>query len=442
MSYRRVLLVGELIVDVTLQSQQSPTKVRLGGVFHALRGAWAAGIDASLAFFGPAYLDQEVATSASRHGDISATKIGNISGTPNVMLIAEPTEAGNQGYEHLLAEQASYSFEPTVFAKILDGVTDVLVICGNYDLTPVLRVLSGCSARIHIDVASGPFELRTLRALRRPLATLFISTSSRCFASMADNIEATLKQFIARGTTNSVVLKENRGGSRYIDAKQKCEVGAQRRDIVHSVGVGDVFDLVFVSIRQSKAPRIALAFASWIAAEYAATTFPDDFRREVQRVLNAPAKTIADLAGVRLAWEDRSGHSIYIAAPDFDYVNRQAIDDLVDCLKYHNFTPRLPVREHGQANDTMSPAIKRQLYDKDVALLESCSVLIAVNILSDPGTYIEIGMAEARGIPVLVYDPYRRASNVMLVSAPIVVSDSLDVIITATFDLIAKKCAR
>src|SRR5476651_2030841 len=104
MTKRKVLLVGELVVDVTLQTLTVPTKVRIGGVFHAVRGAWACDIQADLAYFGPAYLDTEVEKMAKSHGISQAAKIGNISGMPNVMLISEATEAGAQGYEHLLSE--------------------------------------------------------------------------------------------------------------------------------------------------------------------------------------------------------------------------------------------------------------------------------------------------------------------------------------------------
>lgn len=437
----RLLLVGELVVDVTLQTQVAPTKVRMGGVFHAVRGAWACGQDTDLAYFGPAYLDREAEGMAQVHGVARVEKIGDITGTPNVMLIAEPTEAGTQGYEHVLSEHASHTFNATKLCGLASDNSDVLVLCGNFDVGPVLEALAGTGARVHLDLGSGPSQLDKLSRLGRPLATLILSTSSPCFADIASDVPGNLARLLDAGA-EKVVLKENRGGARQVSRQGAIEVGSQRRDIVHSIGVGDVFNVVCVAFQPVVGDVAALTYASWIAAEYAATTFPDDFRRETARALQLPPDVIAALPSVRLPWEARPSHQIYIAAPDFDYVDRRPIDRLVDCLKYHNFSVRLPVREHGQASERMSAEEKAALYRKDLELLEQCRLLIAVNLYNDPGTMIEIGVAHAKGMPIIVYDPFSRAENVMLVSAPELVSDSLDKVITATYDAVARASAR
>jgi nucleoside 2-deoxyribosyltransferase len=65
--------------------------------------------------------------------------------------------------------------------------------------------------------------------------------------------------------------------------------------------------------------------------------------------------------------------------------------------------------------------------------------MLAVMLFDDPGTLIEIGMAIQRGMPLIVYDPYRRADNLMLTQLPDLVSDSLDEIMTAVFKHAARK---
>lgn len=439
MTGRRIVLIGEMVVDVTLQTQTASTKVRLGGVFHAARAAWAAGADYELAYFCPTYLDGEVQKMATAHGAIRATKIGNIGGCPNVMLIAEATEAGPQGYEHLLNEHIEFTFEEAKLRGLLADAVDVLILSGNFDLLPVLTVLAKTSARVHVDLGNGPSQLETLGALGRPLSTLFLSTSARLFPVLAPSLPQSVQAIIGQ-FTSKVILKENRGGARLFSASGALAVGSQRRDIVHSVGVGDAFDAVYVTQAATCGDEVALSYAAWVAADYAATTFPADFKRSAERTLKISPEQIVDFPAVSLPWEARSSRPIYIAAPDFDYVDRRPIDVLVECLKYHNFTPRLPVREHGQANGDMSAARKRELFDADIALLEKCDLLIAVNLYADPGTLIEIGLASAKGIPVLVYDPKEKAENVMLMHVPELVSSSLDRIITATFDIIARAC--
>ncbi len=437
MTGRKLLLVGEMMVDVTTQTARETTKVRLGGVFHAARAAWACGADYEIAYFSPQYLDKEIGVMAKSHGASRATKVGNVIGCPNVMLIAEATEAGSQGYEHLLIDHIEYSFDASVLAAVVDSNTDAVVLSGNYPLSPVLDCLAQAGASIHLDIGNGPSQLGALSSRAQPLATLFLSTSASGFQDLATDLPRSI-QTLAGKAAGRVVLKENRGGARLFTSASEVRVGAQRRLISHSVGVGDAFDAVFVALSARFSAEIALTYASWIAADYAATTFPADFKRDAGRSLLIPSEEITELGGVSLPWEQRPECQIYIAAPDFDYVDRRPINTLVECLKYHNFSPRLPVRENGQANGEMKQAEKALLFDADMALLEKCSLLIAVNLHDDPGMLIEIGLAYAKGIPVLIYDPFDRARNVMLVSTPVLVSSSLDQVVTATFDAVAK----
>jgi len=434
-----MVLVGELVVDVTLATPTAATKVRMGGVFHGARAAWAAGIEYELAYFAPDYLDGEALKLAQAHGAARVTKLGTISGGPNVMLIGEATEAGSQRYEHLLSDHLAFTFDEEKLSTLCTSAVDVIVFSGNFQLATVLSVLARTKARVHLDLGNGPQRLEDLTQLGRPLDTLWLSTSAPVFPALAPGLPGSFAD-LAGKIAAKVILKENRGGARLFSSAGLVAVGAQRRTIVHSVGVGDAFNVIYVTQAEKSGDQAALSYAAWIAAEYAATTFPDDFRREVQRVLQIPPEEISTLPGVSLPWEARSACQIYIAAPDFDYVDQRPIDALAECLKYHNFSPRLPVRENGQANGEMTFADKRALYQSDMALLEKCGLLIAVNLYDDPGTLIEIGLASAMGIPVIVYDPKGKAQNVMLLHVPELVSSSLDQIITATFDIIARQC--
>jgi len=76
---------------------------------------------------------------------------------------------------------------------------------------------------------------------------------------------------------------------------------------------------------------------------------------------------------------------------------------------------------------------KQELFEKDMTLLGECSMLVAVLLYNDPGTLIEIGLASARGIPTMVYDPYNQAENCMLTELPNLISDDLDEIISEVF---------
>ncbi|AHF94630.1 hypothetical protein OPIT5_22345 [Opitutaceae bacterium TAV5] len=436
MSAAKILLIGEVVVDVTLQKPEK--KLRLGGVLHAARGLWALGVQYDLAYFAPDYIDGAVIDQAGRLGATRISKIGSIDGSPNVMLIGDPTEAGDQGYEHLLRDAHRVKLDENVLFEAITRADDVIILSGNFSLPEVLNVASRHSAAIHTDLGSGPSAFTELAVLGRPLRTLFLSTSSHAFSGIVDNMPTSAVEMVGKHA-DVVLLKENRGGARLFTSSGTLTVGAQRRSIMHSVGVGDVFDSVYVALRNTHGSEEALHRASWIAAEYAATTFPDDFKHATEGCFEIAGAELMALPSVRLGWEARRGANIYIAAPDFSYLDCSEVDKVAHCLRYHNFTPRLPVRENGQAKQGMSKAERSLMFAADMALLEQCQIVLAVLSYDDPGTYIEIGIAAGRNVPVIVYDPHRRANNVMLTELPNFISSSLEEIITAIFDIAARQ---
>ena len=234
----------------------------------------------------------------------------------------------------------------------------------------------------------------------------------------------------------TVLLKENRGGARLFGPRTPnsvITVPAQVRPILHSVGVGDCFNAVFAVERRQFGDRPALNYASSIAAEYASFIHPEEIQQAVASVLSIPPTEMAELSGVSLPWEKRPAINIYIAAPDLDWVDRGPIEEVKEALEYHNFTPRFPVRENGQMRTEDPPELKSQIAWADLTMLDDCKLLLAVLLYDDPGTLIEIGLALERQMPVLVYDPYGRATNLMLTQLPSVVSADLDVIIAGVF---------
>lgn len=81
---------------------------------------------------------------------------------------------------------------------------------------------------------------------------------------------------------------------------------------------------------------------------------------------------------------------------------------------------------------------RQELFNKDMELLNDAKILIAILLYDDPGTLIEIGLAIAKGIPTLVYDPYNKATNCMLTEIPSLVTDNLDKILSEVFSIGSK----
>ena len=191
----------------------------------------------------------------------------------------------------------------------------------------------------------------------------------------------------------------------------------------HSVGVGDCFNAIYVYSRHNMDERTALSYASCVAAEYACTTYPDDFKNAAQATLKIPADEIVKLKGVSLPWENRPKCHIYIAAPDFDYIDRRPLEKVLKCLEYHNFTPRRPVIEYGLMGIDADFERKQMLCEADVKLMDECKIMLAVLLSDDPGTLIEIGMGVERKMPVIVYDPSTRGDVHTTISPDVALKD-------------------
>ena len=127
-----VLIVGELAIDFTIARYGSKCKLRLGGICHAARGLWAAGLSYSVAVFCPQYLVDEAKRYLAGCGCEQFIWLGDVVGAPNVFLIGDAIEVSNQGYEDLMRDtKVVRFFEPL---PSLQDYQNVVVFPGRFDI--------------------------------------------------------------------------------------------------------------------------------------------------------------------------------------------------------------------------------------------------------------------------------------------------------------------
>jgi|AMWB02.1.fsa_nt_gi nucleoside 2-deoxyribosyltransferase len=429
----KILLVGDILVDVSLKTKSQKSKLRFGGVIHAARYLWSAGIEYDVAYFAPSYLDQSIAKFLENLHCNKSFKLGEVTGAPYVMLIEEVKEIGDQGYEFLLRDEVEIKYSKEGLREI-EGChySDALFISGNYVFADIINGIH--AKRYHLDLANNVNSVSEIDLSGNKLNTLFLSTSSGLFKEQYKNDFIKFAELF-RSHSERIILKENRGGSRLYNFSSGNSIKgfAQIQQIVHSVGVGDVFDISFIQNKITHTEEESLTLASWISAEYASTTFPDDFKDGINRILNSSVERMMVMKGISVPWENRSDINIYIAAPDFPYVDTSEIEIICNSLKYHNFSPRRPIQENGLMEKDATFARKQELFTKDMQLLNNCSILLAVLLYDDPGTLIEIGIAAEKGMPTIVYDPYVRSNNCFLTQIPNLISSDRDNILCEIF---------
>ncbi|PDT00774.1 sugar kinase [Rhizobium chutanense] len=431
-----LLLVGEIIVDFTTAKPGVECKLRLGGVVHAARGLWACDLPYAVAAVCPSYLVDQARDFLTVHGCKDFVWLGEIIGSPNVMVIGDATEVSDQGYEDLLRDEKSVKFFDVGTA--LSAYSEVLIFPGRYSLAEIKRFVA-TDARFSFDIAYDVDDFSLLDAFSGHLSAVITSTSSPLFARIGSEDITPMLDAVKSLGAEVFLLKENRGGSRMFNlGAGKTElIPAILSTTINSVGVGDVYSAVMLGFRH-KGWEDAAWRGARAATAYSQTTYPDDFRRDVKRELKLSLDELRDLGGTNLPWHDRPRFHIYLAAPDFTYVHKPEVDRAVEALRYHNFRLRRPVQENGELPLGSSDAVLHQTFAADVALLEKCDVVFAIPLERDPGTLVELGMALARNKPVIAFDPRRENNNTMVTGGSASYSDDLDASLNALFVTISK----
>lgn len=431
------LLVGEVFVDFTITSPGKENKLRLGGVAHAARGFWALGQPFRAAAIIPSYLEKLTRDYFARLGCVELILLGEVTGAPNITLIFEATEIADQGYDTPLRGEKEVLL--TDVSMALKHAEEVLIFPGTFNLAEVCAMLPA-DARLHVDVAYDVEAPQVLANLKRTIETVLISTSSPLFATIKDQTVHGVTTAFAACNPKYVIFKQNRGGTELLDCSNANRVEAlpaQLGTTINSVGVGDVFAATFLTTLPEGAPAAGWR-ATYAAAAYSQTTYPDIFKKYVERDQRLSLDAMKSLWGTFLPWTARRAAQIYFAAPDFAKADRAAIDEALEALKYHNFAPRRPVVENGELPPNSDADTLRVTYEKDYELLKKCALVFAVPTGRDPGTLVEIGIAIEAGIPVVTYDPSSANNNTMVIAGSSFYSSNLDACLNATFQLLGQ----
>lgn len=438
MSHSPVLLIGEVFVDLSHFSSGTPrleVKMRLGGVVHAARALWACDIPYAVAVVCPAYLKKDAQAYLREHGCLDFFVFGTINGSPNVIVINDVQEVGHQGYEDVLRDVRKCRHH--VLSADVKKYTNIVIFPGSYSL----ESLKGCinpASRITIDIAYNIENIDKLAPISDNIDNIVLSTSSDLFLKIGSNDVADLIRLF-KPIASRLLLKENRGGSRLFSLQESTDenVYANLNGTVNSVGVGDAYTAVFAGF-SSLSPRDAVWRGMQVATRYAQTTYPADFKRNVQRDLRLEVDEVRALDGVFLPWHDRPAFQIYLAAPDFTYIDRTIIERAVAALQYHNFVVRRPVVENGEAVPGSSLESLQDFFHKDVQLLNECAVVFAIPLQRDPGTLVEMGMAMNMGKPVITFDPLAENKNTMVMCGSDAYSEDLDHCLNAMFTCLSR----
>jgi queuosine biosynthesis protein QueC len=430
----KCLIIGEVYTDVHLDLKNNP--LRLGGIFHSARAFDSIGCEFGLAVISPRYLYGSVNKFGEALNASEISFIGEITGAPNVITIQESAENGEQGYNDILMEQAETEVNSEELELLINQYqpTDILIYPGKYEIENLFTVLKSFSGRIHIDIQYKVDDVYNMLKNNVDIETIILSTSSSLFKeNKYSKDHLVFSSYLTKA--KSILLKENRGGSSYYDVllKEWIEAPAFRTDTIHSVGVGDCFNSYFLYHKHNQVSiENSLKAASYNSMLYASTLDYNEFKA-LSSYLDI--KDVDTLIGNRISWEERNNKHIYIAGPDFPDVDTTLIKKLHENLLYHNFCPHRPIMENGLITGSESIKEQEDAFQADLALLEKSSLLIAVILNDDPGTYVEIGWMAKAGKPVIIFDPYKQVRNLFLKKSATHIAHSMNEVIDLVYEI-------
>jgi len=303
MHEQTVLVIGEVFIDTHLDIiDENGPLVRLGGIFHSARAFASLGQNYALAYYAPDYLDDDINRWSFYLHTKGCYKLGCINKTPNVMLINESKEAGDQGYYNIIKDQAEFT-DIEAIENILSIVnpSDILIFPGRYDTAKLLKSLNGFIGKVHIDFHYDSENLS--ESICREIETIILSTSSEFFKTTCRGTVDGLVEYFGKRNIHQFLVKENRGGSFcYIPSiEEQYEAPSYYVPTMHSVGVGDVYNAIFISAIYGTDITKRMRFAALCAAKYAETMSYDKYQENVHLVYDRKLQLQIEHLGNRVA---------------------------------------------------------------------------------------------------------------------------------------------
>jgi nucleoside 2-deoxyribosyltransferase len=421
-------IIGETNIDFVFSSEKTTSHLNLGGILHACKASKAMNTSFTVYHISPSYLVNHVTIKAKELNCTDIFQMGEITECPNVLTISHPQEAKDQGYNFLL-----HDFSKTKLFLNANDITPSelnIIFVTSLELAEIAIELSK-TQNVAIDI--GRLDLfRHIHQYSPKFEIVFVSTSSQITKEFSD--EQLLLEKVG-AITKTVVYKQNRGGICIYNNETITRIPAYLTDeSVHSIGVGDVFNIAFSILKLEESLEKSGKFASGIASKYSQTyDFNNFFDKAKTLFLNKEVHLT--LSGTTLPWSFRKSLQIYIAAADFSFRDKKYIDEVCDALNYHNFSVFRPIFENGELQGSDSLNKKRSVFHKDLDAINDSQIIIGIyDDYNDPGTLIELGYAWGQGKRVIVFDPSNKAVNPMLLFGPNMLSSSLDEVINSVFD--------
>jgi Nucleoside 2-deoxyribosyltransferase len=405
MCKQKILIVGNIQVDIhheALNHNLAPT-LRLGGIMHLARLFSALKIDFIVGYYAPDTLDKNIYSYCLELQALGCYKLGTIESSSNIELP-----------ENFINSNKSKNNKQVVFSDLKDLInkikpTDLILNLQEFDYKNISLDINRYQGRIHINYLN--YKSYNLDSIEKKIDTLIITDYS-----IKDNEKLKTEYFnqFKNKSINHFLIENNQKGIICFDNVKHKLYKSPNYNLknINKTGVSEVFLATFIIPKFEDNFYKKLNFSTLITKIYIKNIDFKKFKKTINELLKNNIINQKSLS--TLSWDEKKEHHIYLAAPDFPHVDTTKLEELNEYLLFHNFRPRLPIRENGLVSKNMTYEDELKLYNGDIALLDKSSLLIAILLYNDPGTLVELGMIKQAGKPTIIYDPYNICENLFV----------------------------
>lgn len=365
---------------------------RLGGVVYAASVAAKLGAKVGLLASVDDETPQTVITELEARG-IDCCGVKSKIGQPVVYEIYDADEAVRQTTFRSGPSGAAMSLPEEIPASYHDAKFALVYPVHIPSALKVARILKGAGCCIAVDIQHDIASLEEGQELLEMAEVVFGNLSAILHLTGTSSVDEAIK-ILAKNTTATLIVKMGMCGSLVQSGQNRYEIPCFQSDFQLTVGAGDAFDAAFLVNLSHLPVQESARTASLITASVIEST-----GRDPAEALVVPVDSSSTRHEVFLSPAITSGTCIYIAGHFHSQPMKRYIELVASAIENLGFKTFVPHRDVGVVG--VGGVNSESAYSQDIKGLHASKMIVAVlDNASRGGTFVEIGIAVERGMPV------------------------------------------
>lgn len=274
---------------------------------------------------------------------------------------------------------------------------------------------------VFIDPKTNDKSISAAKGLLKYITVLLVNEEEAFKITETNDLTQAINALLNCGSEYTV-LKRGHLGSILISKEGITHYPAYKSKVMCTLGSGDVFaGALTTTFLRTKDIHYSMRIATCVAAN-----FIESF--EVESIVTR-AGVEEDILYRELRTSHTSDKFIYLAGPFFNEQQILWLELVCNSLENASFKVISPSRENGIITMNTSFEERKEIFEKDINLLEKANIVVALLDNDDPGTIFEIGYAFQKNIPIFALKTSQSQLNNMILFGCTSISSSVEELI-------------